>query len=525
MKIASVSEIVNLDKMAGEEFGISSEILMENAGNAVFYVIEKEIGVRGKSFAIFIGTGNNGGDGLVVARKLASTGAKVSLFLVGDKNKLKGIAKKNYERINGFPIERYNVKFFDRITEMNIDKSDAIVDALFGTGISREITGIYKEIIQGINISGKKIVSVDIPSGVNGDTGEIMNTAVKANYTVTFGLPKRGEFLYPGAEYIGKLYVSHISYPPSLYESNEINVQLNTPVRLAEREKDTHKGDYGKALFISGGKNYLGAPMFCSFAFLKAGGGLSYLAAPESIAPFIAVKASEVVVIPLKETKEKSISTKNLDSLLNLSRKMDIVTIGSGITLNEETKEFAKEFVKKVDKPLIIDGDGVTAISEETKILKERRGETIITPHMGEFARLTGKKIKDIKKNRIKILQESAKELNSTVVLKGAFTLIGTKNRKVFINTSGNPGMATAGSGDVLTGAIAAMYGIGLSIEGAARIGVFIHGLSGDLKAREKGTDGITATDILEGLPEAVRYYKENYNRIKETNYERIHII
>ncbi len=525
MKIASVKEIRELDRRAEEEFNIPPEILMENAGNAVFYVIEKEIGVKGKTFTVFAGTGNNGGDGFVVARKLASTGAKVCLLLIGDEGKLKGIAKKNYERLNGFSIERYNVKFFDRITEMNIYKSDAIVDAIFGIGISREITGIYKEIIHGINISGKKVISVDIPSGVNGDTGEIMGVAVKADYTVTFGLPKRGEFLYPGAEYVGKLYVSHISYPQALYESKETKVQLNVPIRIEERKKDTYKDDYGKALFVSFEKNYLGSPMFCSSAFLKAGGGLSYLATPESIAPLIAVKASEVVVVPLRETKEKTISLKNLDELLRFAQKMDIVSIGSSIALNEETQQFTEEFIKRVDKPLLIDGDAITAIAKNREILKERKAETIITSHIGELARLIGKEIKDIKVNRIEYLMNAVKKLNATIVLKGAFTLIGTKSGEVFINTSGNPGMATAGSGDVLTGTIAAMYGIGNSIEGAARIGVFIHGLSGDLKAKEKGMEGITATDILEGLPEAIKYYKENFNAIRETNYGRTYII
>lgn len=525
MKVASVDEIINLDKAAEEKFGISQEILMENAGNAVFHVIENEIGVREKRFVIFAGPGNNGGDGFVAARKLSSTGAKVSLFFIGDKNKLKGAAKKNYLRLNGFPVEQYNIEFFDRIVEASIEKSDAIIDAIFGTGLSGKISGIHKEIIQGINLSNKTIISADIPSGINGDTGEVMGIAVKADYTVTFGLPKRGHFLYPGAEHTGKLYVSRISYPPSLYENPDINVQLNTPVELTTRKKDTHKGNYGKALFIAGGKNYLGAPVFCSYAFLKSGGGLSYLATPKSIAPFIAMKAGEVVIIPAEETKEQSISMQNLDNLLKLSEQMDIVAIGSGITLEKETKEFVKEFVKQVGRPVIIDGDGLTAVSEEIKILKKRKEGTIITPHMGEFAKITGREINEIKKNRIKILQESAQELNATIILKGAFTLTGTKNGKIFINLSGNPGMATAGSGDVLTGTIAAMYGLGLSIEIAARTGVFIHGIAGDLKAKEKGIDGMTATDILEGLPDAIKYYKENYERIKETNYERIYII
>ncbi len=525
MKIASTNEIRLLDKKA-EEFGLTSEILMENAGNAAFYVIEKEMGgVENKKFVVFTGTGNNGGDGFVVARKLASAGAIVALFLIGDEDKLKGVALKNYKRLDSFPIERYTIKFFDRITEMNIYRCDAIVDAIFGIGISRTIKGIYKEIIEGINISEKPVFSLDIPSGINGDTGEIMGIAVKATYTITFGLPKRGCFIYPGADYTGKLYVSHISYPPSLYNSEDIKVQINIPIELPKRENDTHKGSFGKALFVSGGRNYLGAPYFSSMAFLKSGGGLSYLATPESIAPFISSKGSEIVTLPVKETGEKTISIKSLNEIIDFAEKVDIVSVGSGLTLNEETMETAREIIKTVKKPVIIDGDGITAIAHSKNILKDREYPTILTPHLGEFARLTGKSIEEIKLKKIDLVTEYAEEFNSVIVLKGAFTLIALPDGRVMINTSGNPGMATAGSGDVLTGTIASMFGIGLSIEGAVRTGVFLHGLAGDLASKEIGTDGITASDILNFLPKAVQYFRDNYKTIRESAYERAYNI
>lgn len=525
MKIASVEEIRTLDRKA-EEFGLKSEILMENAGNAAFYVIEKEMqGVEEKKFVVFAGTGNNGGDGFVVARKLASSGAIVSLFLLGDPSKLKGVALENYNRLDSFPIERYTIKFFDRVTEMNIFRCDAIIDAIFGIGISREIKGIYKEIIEGINISGKPVFSIDIPSGINGDTGEVMGTAVKARYTITFGLPKRGLFIYPGADYTGKLYISHISYPPSLYNSEDIKVQINIPIKIPERRNDTHKGNFGKALFISGGKNYLGAPYFSSMAFLKAGGGLSYLATPKSLAPFIVSKASEVVALPMDETDETTLSIKNLNEILQFTEKVDVVSIGSGITLNEETQQLAREIIKNINKPIIIDGDGITSISKHKEVIKQRVAPTIITPHLGEFSRLIEKDISEIKLHKIEFLQEYAEALNAVIVLKGAFTLIGLPDRRIFVNTSGNPGMATAGSGDVLTGTIAAMYGIGLSIEGATRTGTFLHGLSGDLLINEIGQDGITAGDILNNLPKTVKYYKEQYSAIRRNAYERAHII
>ena len=525
MKIASVSEIRALDKKA-EDFGLTPEILMENAGSAAFYAIEKEMhGVANKRFVLFAGTGNNGGDGFVVARKLASSGAIVSVFLMGDEKKLKGTALKNYKRLYGFPVERYNVKFFDRVTEMNIFRCDAIVDAIFGIGISREIKDIYKEIIQGINISKKPVFSIDMPSGINGDSGEIMGTAVKATCTITFGLPKRGAFIYPGADYTGKLYVSHISYPPSLYNSENIKVQINTPIEIPKREKDTYKGDFGKALFIAGSANYLGAPYFASLAFLKAGGGLSYLATPKSIAPFIASKASEVVVLPMRETAENTLSQNCFGSILKFSNKSDVVSIGSGITLNNETQELARKLMEKIEKPLIIDGDGITALSKNIDILTRRKAETIITPHLGEFSKIIGKSIKEIKQNKIALVQEFTEKYKTILVLKGAFTVIGFPDGRIMVNTSGNPGMATAGSGDVLTGVIAAMFGAGLSLEGATRTGVFLHGLSGDIKAKESGGDGITASDILNTLPEAVRILRKDCEKIKGDSYERAYNI
>ncbi len=526
MKIASVKEIRMLDKRAEEDFRLSSEILMENAGNAAFYAIEKELGsVENKRFVLFAGTGNNGGDGFVVARKLASSGAIVSVFLIGEEEKLKGIALKNYKRLYGFPVERYNIKFFDRITEMNILRCDAIIDAIFGIGISREIKGIYKEIIQGINISKKPVFSIDTPSGINGDSGEVMGIAIKADYTITFGLPKRGLFIYPGADYVGKLYVSHISYPPSLYNSEDIKVQINIPIELPTRENDTHKGSFGKALFISGGKNYLGAPYFSSLAFLKSGGGLSYLATPKSIAPFIASKANEVVVLPEAETEEGTLSAKNTNELLEFAEKVDIVSIGSGTTTNRETEKLMLKLIENIEKPIIIDGDGISALSKNIGILAKRKTETIITPHLGEFSKLTGKTIEEIRQNKIALVQEFTEKHNVMLVLKGAFTLIGFPDGRVMVNTSGNPGMATAGSGDVLTGVIAAMFGIGLSVEGAMRTGVFLHGLSGDIKAKEMGNDGITASDILNTLPRAITMFRKNYKNIRRNAYGRAYII
>jgi len=524
MKIAKVDEMKNLDRRAIEEFSISEDLLMENAGQAVYFVILQEFGIKGNKFLILCGGGNNGGDGLVVARKIHSNGGEAKILLLGDETKFRGAAKKNFEIVSKMPIETSRVNSIDSVIFEVLD-ADAIVDAIFGTGLVREVSGLYKDIIQLINESQTTVFSVDIPSGINGDTGKVMDAAVKADYTVTFGLPKLGNVLYPGYEHCGKLYASHISFPPVLYNSHAIKAAINNPIELPERAGDTYKGSYGKALFIAGSSGYFGAPYFSALSFLKAGGGLSYLATPKSIAPFLASKGSEIVFIPQKETPSGSIALEEKDELLEFSQKADMVVLGPGLSLTSETQELVQELTPNINKPLLIDGDGITAIAEDLGKIRKRKAPTILTPHLGEMSRITKLEISEINKNKIDILQRTARELNSIIILKGAHSLIGYPDETIFINVSGNSGMATAGSGDVLAGTIAAMYGLGLALEDAARMGVFIHGFSGDVAAVDKGEDGITAQDIMDSLPETIKLYRENFVKISENLYESIFVV
>ncbi|HUX47938.1 MAG TPA: NAD(P)H-hydrate dehydratase [Dehalococcoidia bacterium] len=524
MKIAKVSEMKDLDRRATEEFGISEDLLMENAGQAVYFVMLQEFGIRDNKFVILCGGGNNGGDGLVVARKIHSNGGEAKVLLLDDETKFRGAAKKNFEIVSKMPIEISRVDSIDSIILEVLD-ADAIVDALLGTGLVREVSGLYKDAIQLINESQMAVFSVDIPSGINGDTGEVMGAAVKADYTVTFGLPKLGNMLYPGYEHCGKLYVSHISFPPALYTSHAIKAAINNPVELPERARDTHKGTYGKTFFIAGSSGYFGAPYFSALSFLKAGGGLSYLATPESISPFLASKGSEVVFLPQKETSSGSIALENRDELLEFSQTVDMVVLGPGLSLARETQELVRELTPKIVKPLLIDGDGITAIAGDLGKIKNREAATILTPHLGEMSRITKMEISEINKNKIDVLQCTARELNAIIILKGAHSLVGYPDGTIFINVSGNSGMATAGSGDVLAGTIAAMYGLGLALEDAVRMGVFIHGFSGDVAAVDKGEDGITAQDILDSLPETIKLYRENFAEISENLYESIFVV
>jgi NAD(P)H-hydrate epimerase len=331
--------------------------------------------------------------------------------------------------------------------------------------------------------------------------------------------------LYPGYDLCGRQYVTHISFPPSMVEDAALKVALNHPPDIPPRSNEGHKGTFGDVLFVAGAASYLGAPYFSALSFMKAGGGYARLAAPRAMTPFIANAGKEVVFLPQKETASGSISPENLNGLLEWANKVDMVVLGPGLSLDPETQQLVCELTSRIEKPLLVDGDGITALSQDLEVIKGRKAETILTPHLGEMARITNMDVPDMDTNKIETIQRTAKDINATIVLKGPHSLIGYPDERVFINLTGNPGMATAGSGDVLTGSIAAMFGLGLSLDEAARTGVFVHGLSGDLAAEAKGEDGITAQDILNFLPFAMKEMREGLDETLQDRYAGVHVI
>jgi len=510
MKISRVEEMRGMDRTAIEEYGIPDSLLMENAGDACFDVLMDQVGIRGRRFAVVCGTGNNGGDGLVVARKICANGGLATVLLMGDPARFRGAAKLNYDIVSQLPVT-----LAEATTESvrhTVADCDCIVDAIFGTGLVREVAGRYREIIEIVNASGKPVMSVDVPSGINGDSGQVMGCAVQADFTVTFGLPKLGNLLYPGFAHGGELFVSHISFPPALTAAAAVLVETNDPAPMPSRQPDGHKGTFGDVLFIAGAAGYYGAPYFAALSFLKAGGGYSRLAAPASIVPFLANKGSEIVYAPQDETSNGSIALESRDSLLDMAERVDMVIVGPGLSLQPETQQLVRELAGAIEKPLLVDGDGITALCPDLDIIRHREAPTVLTPHLGEMARITGMGVDEIRADRVSVLQRKAAEIGAIIVLKGAHSLAGYPDGRVFVNLSGNSGMATAGSGDVLTGAIAAMFGLGLSIEAAVRQGVFVHGFAGDLAAEAIGEDGITAQDILDHLPLAMKALRAGLN-------------
>lgn len=514
MPVCSVEEMRRIDDLASEVYGIDHSILMEDAGSSIYSALLREFGsIRGRRILVVAGTGNNGGDALVAGRRLYAGGALVKVALVGDPLKATDLCKRNLELIRSIGVEVIVVGDEGSLSKLEelVGWAEIIVVGLIGIGLKGDVRGLHRGVIEAINRSKAFVASVDISSGLDGNNGLVRGVAIRSSITVTLGAPKYGNILYPGYQYCGKLYVSHLSYPPTLFR--DVVAEINYPTPIPERLRWGHKGTFGRFLVVGGARYYYGAPYYASYSFLKAGGGYSRLAAPRSVIPYIAAKCSEVVYIPLEETLEGSIALSSYEQILGIVERyeIDIVAIGPGASLNPETQELLRALIEAIEKPVIVDGDGITAISSNLERLKARKTPTILTPHMGEFSRLVGLDIETIREDPIGVLRKACIDLNSHIVLKGAHSLICYPDGHVYINMTGNPGMAKAGTGDVLTGVIAAMYGIGLRNPGdATRMGVLVHGLAGDLAADRLGEDGVTPDDILHSLPEAVKILRKN---------------
>jgi ADP-dependent NAD(P)H-hydrate dehydratase / NAD(P)H-hydrate epimerase len=516
MRVTSVAQMREMDGKAIRELGIPEDLLMENAGLAAAAVLVDAArarwgGVRGRRVVVLCGVGNNGGDGLVVARRLHSAGATVRVLLLGDPSGYRGAAARNH----GMALRIHLSMSMPRDGEevrTELAGADAIVDGIFGTGLSREVTGLHREAVLATNAAaaaGALVLSLDVPSGVHGDSGEVLGVAVRAHHTVTFGLPKIGNLLYPGFDHCGRLRVSHISFPPELYDREGLLAEVNDPAPLPRRPPDWHKGTFGDALFVAGSRPYLGAPALAALAHLKAGGGYARLALPGSLVAALAGAAREVVFVPQPQTASGAVAVAAIPALVELAGKCDLTVVGPGLSLDPEAAEVTLAIVRGVKRPVVVDGDGLSHIARSPEAAADREGPLVLTPHPGELARLLGTSVADVAGRRVESLKQAVARYRAIVVAKGAHSLIGLPDGRVFVNLSGNSGMATPGSGDVLAGAIAALAGLGLGLEDAVRTAVFAHGLAGDLAARELGEDGVTASDILARLPHAVRMVRE----------------
>lgn len=517
MKVVTAEEMKEIDRKTIAS-GVPSIELMENAGRAVARAIKSRYSpLKGKRVSIFCGKGNNGGDGLVVARLLVKEKVKIKAFLLARKEELKKDPKINLKRTLKQKVKIIEIDSSRRLEKFGqeIKESDLIVDAILGTGIKGAPKGLEAKAIKFINTLKKPIVSVDIPSGVEGSTGKVSGEAVRADLTITFGLPKIGLVIYPGAEYVGELEVVDIGIPKKFLEDKRIKINLIAKEEISSylkpRKPDTHKGTYGHLFVIAGSIGMTGAATLTSqaaslcFGALRSGVGLVTLGIPESLNEIMEIKLTEGMTLPLPETKKKTLSLKAEKKIIEFSKKTDALALGPGLSTDKETQRLVRNLIKKISLPMVIDADALNALVNNPSILRTLR---IITPHPGEMAKLIGKKAEEVQENRIKVAGDFAKKYKVIVVLKGARTVIADPEGDIYINPTGNPGMASAGVGDVLTGMIGSFLAQKKEPLEAAKMGVYIHGLAGDLAAQEKGEEPLIASDVLEKLPQAFRKLK-----------------
>ena len=516
MQILLAEEMRRLDRAAEEEIGIPGLVLMENAGRAVADAAETLLGsCLRKKVVIFAGKGNNGGDGSGAGRWLHNRGAEVTLILACAAEELSGSAadELQYYIACGAPVLEVtdaddNPRFAE--IENQAMQADLLVDALLGTGFSGKLRPLFLRLCGCINRVKVKnpacrVLAVDIPTGVNADTGEADASAVRADMTVTMALPKPGLYLYPGAGCAGKVRVADIGMPAPLLQETAVVRCLITKDRvralLPDRPKNAHKGTAGRVTVVAGSYGYVGAAALSSFAAVKGGAGLVTLLTPENTREILAVKLTEVMVKGLPVSENRLVTEEALEIVSGELDKADVLAIGPGFGVSEETGGLIREILATTAVPCVIDADAITALQNHTELLSHMLAEKVLTPHPGEMARITGIRIAEIEKNRLEVARLYAEKWQAVIVLKGVPTVVALPDGTVFLNTTGTPAMATGGSGDVLTGLIAALIGQGLPVADAAVSGVYLHGLAGELAA--KGSVGLAASELMAMIPEA----------------------
>ncbi|MBI2552959.1 MAG: NAD(P)H-hydrate dehydratase [Candidatus Rokubacteria bacterium] len=511
LPVFTAEEMRRLDRRAIAELGIPGATLMENAGAGAAREIRSAFGpLKRKKVVILCGKGNNGGDGFVVARHLARAGASVRVFLVGSARDVKGDAAlklSELQRVRGARLtEVGGENALEEVTRA-LAGGALVVDALLGTGLTGPADRLVGRAIGAINASGRPVVALDLPSGLLSDAGALLGPTVTATLTTTFAGLKRGLLLYPGAAHAGTVRVVPIGIPPAEV-SRGISVFLLEPsdIRplLPPRAPNAHKGSFGHLLVVAGSVGKTGAAALAGRAGLRSGAGLVTIACPASQQPIVASLGMETMTEPLAETPSQSLGLKAKDRLFDLAGRVEAVALGPGLSLDQETLALARELVAEVARPMVVDADGLSALAGHLDLLKRAPAPRCLTPHPGEMARMVGMTVPEVQADRIETVRGFCHRYGAFVALKGARTVIGDPSGKVFVNPTGNPGMASGGSGDVLTGMVGAFLSRGLGPVEALQAAVYLHGLAGDLARDDKGEEGLIAGDILEAIPAAI---------------------
>jgi NAD(P)H-hydrate epimerase len=511
MRIATADIIRDLDRRTIEEAGIPGAVLMENAGRGATRVLmECFEDLRSAPVALVCGAGNNGGDGFVMARCLHEAGIRPEIFLVEGPERIRGDARIFFDALRGskIPIRALNEAGVSEDVVRFWRGASCIVDAVFGTGLTRPVEGHHRKVIEAVVEACRPVLAVDLPSGISADTGRVLGAAVRADWTATFGLPKRGLYLYPGASYAGRIRLVDIGIQERLLDEAGVREEILEPASVVpwlRREPDTHKGTYGHLFVLAGSIGRTGAACLCSEAALRCGAGLVTLGIPRTLNPVMEQKLTEVMTLPLPGGEEETLSSSGLPQIRQFASSVQALAVGPGLGVNGETERIVRALWMETGRPMVWDADALTLLARNPDLRGKQSAQVVVTPHPGEMGRLVGESAARVQENRVETARNFAKQWGVVTVLKGARTLVAAPDGRLRINLTGNPGMAAGGMGDVLTGMIGALLAQGMEPYDAASFGVWFHGAAGDRAARHLGPVGLLASDVMHSLPHLFR--------------------
>ena len=510
MKVLTAVQMQAVDRQTIDEIGIPGVVLMENAGRGVADEIEQRFASADSPRALIMaGKGNNGGDGYVIARHLLDYGWTVQVLVLAERDAIKGDAAVHLMALENYKGQVAFIADGEALMAALVDVGDltVLVDALFGTGLTKPVQGVNLKAIEWLNQQSSPVVAVDIPSGIDASTGRVMGTAVNATLTVSFAFPKVGQVSYPGAGLTGELVVTNIGIP------TQVSGQVSTDYLLVDadearrllpvRNHDGHKGTFGHLMVVAGSTGKCGAAVMAAESGLRAGAGLVTLACPQSVQPGIASRLTEVMTAPLSDFRGEA-NLNALGHLLSLTEGKQALAVGPGLGLGKETGDLVRHLIEDSELPIVVDADGLAALCGHLNIIKGQLDrQMVLTPHPGEMARLTGLSVTEIQADRFRVARDFAMQNGVVLVLKGARTLIVSPDGQVCINTTGHAGLASGGMGDVLTGLIGSLIAQGLTAFDAATLGVYLHGFAADRLQSSFGDAGLLATDVMREIPAA----------------------
>ncbi len=512
MILVTAAEMQEMDRQTIATHAIAGLELMEAAGQGATRMLLAQFADQTQDgVSIICGKGNNGGDGFVIARELAAKGIEVTVYLLAKTDAVKGDAETNLKRLATLKVPLIEVPdevSFSKV-KSNIARSGLLVDAIFGTGLTSDVRGFFKIAIDFINSTGIPVFAVDIPSGLNSDTGQPCGTTILAQGTATFALAKIGHYTYPGIEYTGKLDIIDIGIPDAIVEAVGPKQYLLNTERIGTyfqpRAAETHKGRTGHLLVIAGSTGKTGAAAMTAASAMRAGAGLVTLGVAESLNPAVEAQVLEVMTRPLPQSRQGILGDLALDEIQALTAGKTCLAIGPGIGQTAETRSLVEKVMRQIEIPMVIDADGLNNIAGQTRLLKKLKAPAVLTPHPGEMARLIETTPAAVQQNRLACARDFAINFGVHIVLKGAATVIAHPNGTAFINPTGNPGMASGGMGDVLTGVLAGFITQGFSPEAAAHAAVYLHGAAADTLAKTMGPIGYLAGEVMNAIPGEIK--------------------